>query len=214
MGLLRSATSHPKELEGRGGVWTYQHVPVLLLLHSSIPTRGWRRESSTPSRHQQLPGTPGCCRQGRLGQMTTGIAGQRQGRFAHGTAGKTSMTPYRDTGNASESGGHEGQYDVHAVLSWPHGCLVATVLSSSSYKGCNHCRRSPGALAGSWSGLLLSQGRRWLNLGTGLSPGAQKHLWTSLCAKTGEIQHDHMNPGPSVALGRSRGQATGCHQHP
>lgn len=93
-------------------------------------------------------------------------------------------------GNASESSGHEGQpsqgeqYDVHVGLTWPHVCLVAMALSSSTYKGCNHCGRLSGVV-GSWSGLLLSQGRRWLNLGRVLSPGAQEHLWASLCAETG-----------------------------
>lgn len=89
-GLLHSGLSHPKELEGGGGLWTSQHIPVLLL-HSSIPKGGWRRG---PSPHHQLPGTPECCRQWRLEQLTTGMVGQGQGRFAHGAAAKTSKTPY------------------------------------------------------------------------------------------------------------------------
>lgn len=38
-GLLHSGKSCPEELEGGGGLWTFQHVPVLLL-HSSSPTGG------------------------------------------------------------------------------------------------------------------------------------------------------------------------------
>lgn len=66
-------------------------------------------------------------------------------------------------------------------LSWPHGCLVAMVFSSSSYKGCHHRGRSSGGV-GSWSGLLLSQGRRWLNQGTVLSPGAS--LGITVCGRS------------------------------
>lgn len=211
--------SHPKELEGGGGLWTSQHVPVLLL-HSSRPTGRWRRGSSTSSPHQQPPGTPGCCRQGRPGQLTTGMVGQGHGRFAHGAAGKTSKTPYRGAGNASESRGHEGQpsqggrYGVYIGLSWPHGCLVVMILSSSSYKGCNHCGRSSGGV-GSWSGLLLSQGRRWLNLGTVFVPWSSgASLGITVCGDSGEVLCDQRNPGPNVALGRSRDRATGYHQHP
>lgn len=45
MGPLWSGTSHPTELEGEEGLWTSQHVPVLLL-HGSIQTGGWREGPS------------------------------------------------------------------------------------------------------------------------------------------------------------------------
>lgn len=46
-GPLFSGMSCRKELEGGGGLWTSQHIPVLLL-HSSSPTGGCRRGPSTP----------------------------------------------------------------------------------------------------------------------------------------------------------------------
>lgn len=54
-GPLCSGMSHPEELEGGGGLWTSQYVPVLLL-HSSILMGGWRRGPSTPSAAVWDPG--------------------------------------------------------------------------------------------------------------------------------------------------------------
>jgi len=57
-------------------------------------------------------------------------------------------------------------------------------LSSSNYKqGCNHCGRLSRGV-GSSSGFVLSQGGRWLNLGTVLSTGAEDHLWPLLHEET------------------------------
>lgn len=39
-------------------------------------------------------------------------------------------------------------------------------------------------------------------------------LGITVCRDRGEVLRDQKNPGPHVNLGRSRGQATGCHQHP
>lgn len=54
-----------------------------------------RMEKGTlnPSPHQQLPETPGCCRDRRLEQLTIEMVGQGQGRFAYGAAQKPSKTP-------------------------------------------------------------------------------------------------------------------------
>lgn len=110
-----------------------------------------RRMEKNPSPHQQPPVTQGCCRDRRLERLIIEMMGQ--GRLPMVQHKKPPRPPKGEARNSSERGSYEGQpsqggqCSVQTELSWLRGCLVAMVLSSSSYKGCNHCGRSPAGQA-------------------------------------------------------------------
>lgn len=130
--------------------------------------------------------------------------------FAYGAAGKASKRPHGGLGMlqgmaATRHSPLQVDNSVPVGLSQSHGCWVAVILSSWSSKGCG---RSPGGL-GSWSGLLQEEdGSAW---GQFCSVGLRSNSGISVCGTRDEIQRDQRNPEPNVVLGRSRGQATGCH---
>lgn len=190
--------------QGAGGWRTALDLPAhpsdaAAQLHPARRKENW---TVIPSARRHMPGTPGCWKQGRPGQLKTGMGGQAgpwcsRRNLQDALVGTLGIL----WGDGPNSPSESGQYSVHVGSCWPHGCLVAMVLFCSTYRSCSHC-----AVLCGLSSAKEDDGSTWEEFVTLELRRISEHhcVWSQ-----GKVLHNQRSPEASAVLGRSNR----CHHH-